>query len=206
MTGSPTGAADRLKRERVHVGERGRKRTVICAATAHVLVRSSAPSRHTRCTQSSSTVWLRRLRRHGTPVASSAPSRRTDHCLLACAVTAHLGLAPFCAITAHHLSGPNTMLLLKLFQLFALCAITAHSPDALRHHGTLPLCRHSSPLSGPSTMLLTQTSPTCLCCAITAHLSFSSRRLRHHGTFVVVCTITAQLSFLIFSPGLPARP
>ena len=150
---------------------------VVCASTAH----SSSVFASSAPARHTRRLCLRRLRHHGTLL---------------------LGV---CAMTAH-LSGPSTMLFLKLLPIVhsapsrhidLLCAITAHL--------TLPFRRHSSPLSGPNTMLLLNL--LLIVPAPSRHIpssGLSSAPSRH--IFVVVCAVMAQLSSAILCPSLPAGP
>ena len=163
---------------------------VLCAIAAHS---SSLPFIVCAITAHSSSVF-----------ASSAPARHTRRLCLR--RLRHHGtlLLGVCTITAH-LSGPSTMLFLKLLPIVSapsrhidlLCAITAHL--------TLPFRRHSSPLSGPNTMLLLNL--LLIVPAPSRHIpssGLSSAPSRH--IFVVVCAVMAQLSSAILCPSLPAGP
>ena len=151
---------------------------VVCASTAH----SSSVFASSAPARHTRRLCLRRLRHHGTLL---------------------LGV---CTITAH-LSGPSTMLFLKLLPIVhsapsrhidLLCAITAHL--------TLPFRRHSSPPAGPNTMLLLNLLLTVP--APSRHIpSFGlSSAPSRHIFVVVVCAVMAQLSSAILCPSLPAGP
>ena len=177
--------------------------------------RGAAPARHTRLRL---LLCFRRLR-------MSAPSRRTRHLVLSSAPSRHMSsrLSSSSAPSRHTdsalrrhsspLSGSNRLLLLKLLPN---CLLRHHGTNSLdpapSRHIDFALRRHSSPLSGSNAMLLLKLllrhhGTSCLFgSAPSRHTRRSSCRLRHHGTCVVVCAITAQLSFLILSPCLPAGP